>query len=141
MKQFNVFLTTLILTCFALFPGIASAGDLDDLDVTMEIIDNIGDISDVVAEMDGPEDGRAGDDESDADDYEESDGDDFESDDDFDEENDNFAEEHDFEEGEDVDDDRREEDDMPGEGGDEVFDEGGDDAVDGGGEGESDVID
>jgi len=126
MKQFNVFLTTLILTCFALLPGIASAGDLDDLDVTMEVVDNIGDISDVVAEMDGPDDGHASDDESDADDYEDGAGDDFASDDDFDEENDDFAEEHDFEEGEDIDDDRREIDDMPGEGG---------------GEGESDVVD
>ena len=132
MQQFNVFLVTLILTCFALLPTAANADSLDDLEVTMEVVDNIGDISDVVAEMDGPEDRHAEDDERESGDHEEGDsdheeggGDDFESDDDFDEENDDFAQEHDFEEGEYVDDDRPEEDDMPNEG-DDVFD-GGDD--------------
>ena len=64
MKQFNVFLATLALTCFSLMPAAANADDLDDLDVTMEVVDDAADITDLVSEMRGPDrDGaREGDD-------------------------------------------------------------------------------
>ena len=71
MQHFNVFLVTLILTCFALLPTAANADGMDDLEVTMEVVDNIGDISDVVSEMDGPEDRHADDDEREPGDHEE----------------------------------------------------------------------
>ena len=77
MKQFNVFLATLALTCFALMPTAANAGDLDDLDVTMEVVDDVAGITDVVSEMRGPDsDGaREGDDiDNDSDDDSEDDG-------------------------------------------------------------------
>jgi hypothetical protein len=59
MKQFNVFVATLVLTCFAFLPTMAHADDLDGLDVTMEVMDDISDIGDTISEMRGPEDGDA----------------------------------------------------------------------------------
>ena len=43
MKQFNIFLASLALSLFALFPAAAMADD-DELDVTMEVLDSIADI-------------------------------------------------------------------------------------------------
>ena len=57
MKPINLFVATLMLTCVAFFPGTARADDLDDLDVTMEVIDDIADIGVAVTEMRGPEAG------------------------------------------------------------------------------------
>jgi len=128
----KVFIATLVLTCFACFPAAVFADGLDDLDVTMEVMDDMAGIDDAILEMRGPEDddfvGGDGDgDDSDddpesdsggfddegsdhdEDDFGEEQGefeeheDDFEDDDDFDEED--LDEEDDFEEeeGEDVD--------------------------------------
>ena len=41
MKQLNVFLATLALAGFSLMPAAAIAEDLDDLEVTMEVIDSL----------------------------------------------------------------------------------------------------
>ena len=56
MKQFNIFLASLALSLFALFPAAAMADD-DELDVTMEVLDSIADIDGQVIVMQGPEDG------------------------------------------------------------------------------------
>jgi hypothetical protein len=41
MKQFNVFIAVLVLTCFAFMPAAVRADDdLDDLDVMMEVLDD-----------------------------------------------------------------------------------------------------
>jgi hypothetical protein len=126
MKQLNLFGATLLLTSLALLPAMAGAQDLDDLEVTMEVVDDLAGIGDVVAEMPGPEmaDGDAltedgsdesGDAESNGESGQELTAEDerfdkqddrFVIDDDFSEDNDGFAEEGDFEEGEDIDDDR-----------------------------------
>ena len=122
----KVFIATLVLTCFAYFPAPVFADGLDDLDVTMEVLDDVAGIDDAILEMRGPEgdgddlgddsgDDEASDHEEDRegdaseDDFGEEQGefeeheDDFEDDDDFDEED--LDEEDDFEEeeGEDVD--------------------------------------
>ena len=122
----KVFIATLVLTCFAYFPAPVFADSLDDLDVTMEVLDDVAGIDDAILEMRGPEgdgddlgddsgDDEASDHEEDRegdaseDDFGEEQGefeeheDDFEDDDDFDEED--LDEEDDFEEeeGEDVD--------------------------------------
>jgi len=150
MKQFNVFVATLVLTCFAFLPTTAHADDLDGLDVTMEVMDDISEIGDTISEMQGPEDGDVplpgGDDVGDreGDESEESlygdfDGersgegedefeapeDDFGHDDDFDESD--LEEDDDFEdeEGEDVDDDEFDEDEF-----DDDDDDDGDDDLD-----------
>lgn len=127
MKQLTICLATLVLTCFALAPAAARADELDDLEVTMEVFDDLGQIDGEIAEMDGPDrdDMRAGEeyleeeevDEADEgsaeDDYglEQEDEfdeyvDDFEDDSDFEDESD-LHEEDDFEEdeGEDLDED------------------------------------
>lgn len=121
MKQLNLFAAMLLLTSVSLLPATAGAQDLDDLEVTMEVVDDLAGIGDVVTEMPGPEmaDGDGSDESGDT----ESDGeseqdlttkderfdaqdDRFVIDDDFSEDNDGFAEEGNFEEGEDIDDDR-----------------------------------
>jgi len=114
MKQFSIFIATLALTCVAMFPTASLAEDLDDLDVTMEVLDDTSDIDDAVAQMRGPGDGDDsddggndddsgdGEDEFDgSDDFNDEDG--FEDDDDFDNE-DEFEDEDGFDEGEDIDD-------------------------------------
>jgi hypothetical protein len=57
MKQLNVFIATLVITCFSMLPAIALADDheLDDLDVTMDVVDDLEGIDDIVNEMPGPE--------------------------------------------------------------------------------------
>ena len=56
MKHFNVFIATLILTGFAFLPATARADDddWDDLDVTMEIVEDLGSVGDTIARMEGP---------------------------------------------------------------------------------------
>jgi len=69
MRHFNVFIATIILTGFALVPAAASADDLDDLDVTMEVINDLASVGELIATMEGPgdddvDDGDDGDDDS-----------------------------------------------------------------------------
>jgi len=46
MKSLKLFIASLAVTCFSLFPAFAQANELDELDVTMEVLDSI-------AELDG----------------------------------------------------------------------------------------
>ena len=55
MRQMSIFLAVLVLVCFALFPAAVLADDFDDLEVTMEVIDDLARIDTVVPEMRGPE--------------------------------------------------------------------------------------
>ena len=56
MNHLNVFLATLALTCLALFPAVVRADDvLDDLDVTMMVLDDDTDLEGTIAKMRGPE--------------------------------------------------------------------------------------
>ena len=74
MKQLRVFFATILLTCFSFLPLSAFADDLDDLDVTMEVIDDMSRIKDIATQMRGPEsddDDGDDDDESDDDDHDE----------------------------------------------------------------------
>ena len=64
MKQLNIFLATLVLTCFAFFPGVTLADDaMEDLDVTMIVVDDSGDLDDAISEMRGPDDDGVDEDE------------------------------------------------------------------------------
>jgi hypothetical protein len=57
MKALNVFITVLVLTCFAILPLTAQADeDLDDLDVTMEVLDDETGLDDDIADMAGRRD-------------------------------------------------------------------------------------
>ena len=124
MKALDVFTTVLVLTCFAFLPLAAQAGeDLDDLDVTMEVLDDETGLDDDIADMAGRRDSdddreevETGNDEEAGkvvveDDYGDHRDDDFESIDEIDEIDDG---ERDYEEGEDVEEDALE-DDMQGE--------------------------
>lgn len=130
MKQINVLTAALILASLSLLPAAVNAQELDDLDVTMEVVDDVEGIDDVVTEMRGPQttdgesgEGAFGDEESDGPSDQQTDGnseeevaeedqrfeeqeDKFVMDEDFDESVDNLSGEGDFDEGEDIDDDR-----------------------------------
>ncbi len=57
MKALDVFTNVLVLTCFAFLPLTAQAGDdLDDLDVTMEVLDDETGFDDDIADMAGRHD-------------------------------------------------------------------------------------
>src|SRR5210317_1525234 len=90
MKHLNVFLATLVLTCFALLPAGAFADDLDDLEVTMDVLDDMSRLDDPVVEMRGPGEGP---------DFDEDDSDDGEFDDQDDDESghDGMEDENEFE--------------------------------------------
>ena len=130
MKRAMVFLAITILTLLVSSPAIAGIGDLDDLDITMEVFDDVAHLDATVSTMRGPavdggdddwrddENGDTqesgndiGDDESgnDIGDDDDTEFEDDEIDDEF--ENDDIDEEHeleeedDFEDGDDVDDD------------------------------------
>jgi len=144
MRELKLFSASVALTCIALFPAISSASD--ELDVTMDIIEDLADIDDEVSTMRGPgdHDEALSNNEHDGDDFDEASdeedehrfddidrGDDFENDEDFDfEDEHSLAEEDSFEhdEGEDVDDDdiddEMDDDEMDGDG---SNDEGSDD--------------
>ena len=62
MRQLSIFFATLVLTCFAFFPLSVFADDLDDLDITMEVIDDMNRTDGVFSEMRGP---KGGDDDDD----------------------------------------------------------------------------
>ena len=81
MKQFKIFLATLGLTCFAFMPATALA-DLDDLDVTMDVIESMDGIDAAISEMPGPE--SSGNDDGE-DDHEEGESDHEEGEDDHEE--------------------------------------------------------
>ena len=53
MKAIGLFVATLVLASPALLPGSADAGELDDLDVTMDVIDDMSDLDDALAEIEG----------------------------------------------------------------------------------------
>ena len=128
MKGFRLLIASTAMTCLTFGPLTALADD--ELEVTMEVIDDLSDIDDEIVEMRGPsgdEDGLedelelvadADDDisaEEFADDFDEEIEDGFEHDDGLDEIDDDFEADDDLEEGEDVDEDRfdePEEDDM-----------------------------
>ena len=73
MKQLNVFMATLVLTCFAFLPATARASELDDLEVTMDVMDDMSDVAESIALMEGPDDDfeEEFEDESHEDDHEE----------------------------------------------------------------------
>ena len=58
MKELKLMIASMVLTCFASFP-VASLAD-DDLDVTMEILDNLAQIEGVVLQMTDPDDNDKG---------------------------------------------------------------------------------
>jgi hypothetical protein len=118
MKQLYLSLTVLLSTLMAFMPAAVRADEgLDDLDATMTVLDDVSELGETIAEMDGPDD----DDVEDVDweyEYEEDvdhDRDDSEAEDESAEEfedefEDGFEgdvenEEDDFEDGDDVDDD------------------------------------
>ncbi len=114
MKQLKIFLAGVALSCFALFPAAAMA-DIDELDVTMEVLDSIADIDGQVIVMQGPEDdgldGHDNDGDSDDDFGGEDADDDFAHDEDFesDEDEEHSEDESDFDEGDDIDHDEPDE--------------------------------
>jgi cytochrome c556 len=59
MKHLNVLITTMVLTCFAFMPaGARAAADLEDLEVTMDIMDDISSVDSSIAMMEGPDGGN-----------------------------------------------------------------------------------
>ena len=82
MKQLSIFIATLVLTCFAFVPAVARADDMDDLDVTMDVFDDITSIDGDIAMMEGPDDDELDDAEDDMDDDSDVDSSDDEDDDD-----------------------------------------------------------
>lgn len=56
MKPFNVFLAVVVLALAAFLPAAARADEMDDLDVTMEVVDDVNDLEEKIAEMRGPDD-------------------------------------------------------------------------------------
>ena len=123
MKQLKIFLASVALSLTALVPAIAMA-DLDELDVTMEVLDSMADFDGQVIVMEGPEhDGLEGsDDEGESDEHDGDDteedfgvdesGDDFMHDENFesDEDQEHSEDESDFDEGDEIDTDEPEED-------------------------------
>ena len=55
MNALKTTMTSLALTCLALFPALATANDLDELDVTMEVLDSVAELDGQVLVMPGPE--------------------------------------------------------------------------------------
>ena len=56
MKHVYIFLAIAALTLVAFFPTAVRADELDDLDVTMEVLDDVADFDDAISEMRGPDD-------------------------------------------------------------------------------------
>ena len=130
MKQLNILIASMVLTTTGMLPAVALA-DMDDLDVTMEVLDDIADIDGQVLVMRGPDGGEESDEmESDEDEVREDDAsetdereseeevrdemnealvreDGFEDDDDFrnEEDGDHTEDESDFDDGEEIDED------------------------------------
>jgi hypothetical protein len=53
MKAIGLFVATLVLASPALLPGSTHAGELDDLDVTMAVIDDMANLDEALAEIEG----------------------------------------------------------------------------------------
>ena len=68
MKHFRLFLATLGLTGLAFMPATALANGLDDLDVTMDVMESMENIDEVIYAMPGPEGSDAVDSDHDGDD-------------------------------------------------------------------------
>jgi hypothetical protein len=123
MKQINLLVAVLVLTCFAFVPAAVRADDeLEDLEITMEVFDDDDDFANMI-EMRGPGSGEVGsfDDDGEGDELEHSedepyreDGDDFDGEetgldigDEVDEEDleqdDDFESDHDFDDEDDID--------------------------------------
>jgi len=79
MKQLNLMLTSIVLTCFALCPATTLADD--ELEVFIEVFDHMSDIEGEVTEMHGPgeADGHGDGDQGDSDDLR-AESDDYDSD-------------------------------------------------------------
>jgi hypothetical protein len=57
MKTSNVFFTILVLGLMAFAPAtVCAADELDDLDITMQVLDDTSELEDTIAEMEGPDD-------------------------------------------------------------------------------------
>ena len=54
MKNIRLFVATVAMTFVALFPAVSSAANVDELEVTMKVIDNVADLDGEVLEMPGP---------------------------------------------------------------------------------------
>ena len=54
MRHLNILMATLVLTCFAILPAAARAADLDDLEVTMDVMDELSSVDSSIALMEGP---------------------------------------------------------------------------------------
>ncbi|MCH8249328.1 MAG: hypothetical protein IH913_06965, partial [Proteobacteria bacterium] len=64
MKQLSIFMAVLALTFFAFFPAYAHADDtMEDLDITMVVVDDAGDLEGTISEMSGPDDHDVSDDD------------------------------------------------------------------------------
>ena len=55
MKNLRLFLASLALTCCGFFPAVAMADDMDELDVTMDVLDSVAGVDGNVLIMSGPE--------------------------------------------------------------------------------------
>ena len=55
MKQINLLFASLALTCFTMYPAVTLADDLDDLEVTMEVLDDESDFAETISSIRGPE--------------------------------------------------------------------------------------
>ena len=58
MKYLNVLIATMVLTCFAFMPATVLAADLEDLKVTMDVMDDISSVDHTIALMAGPDGGN-----------------------------------------------------------------------------------
>jgi hypothetical protein len=57
MKRLNLLFAVLVLTLLAFVPATTRADDaLDDLDVTLIVLDDVSDLDEAIAEMEGPDD-------------------------------------------------------------------------------------
>lgn len=54
MSKYKIFAASIFLTLVSLAPGVALA-DIDELDVTMEVLDSVADINGEVMQMRGPD--------------------------------------------------------------------------------------
>ena len=91
MNKVRLFIASVAMTAFSLFPVIAAA-DIDELDVTMEVLYSMGDLEGEIIEMRGPE--LEGEDDFDHDEE-------FE----FDDDEERSEDESDFDEGDEIEED------------------------------------
>ncbi|MGI9248231.1 MAG: hypothetical protein ACR2QI_04410, partial [Woeseiaceae bacterium] len=63
MKHVKIFSAVMALTLVAFFPATALADELEDLDVTIFVLDDVDDLDDTISEMRGPDDDDVDDDD------------------------------------------------------------------------------